>query len=160
MDNPKVKEAIQKADEFIQKYPNLFQYSTLKKLEDQTGYSKVYFLLVIIVTIFIFIYGAGGSKLISDLVCFVYPAYMSFKAIDSQQIEDDMQWLTYWIVFSTMAILETTNVKYLFEYVPFYFFLKIAFMIWLYHPKYQGAIVVYSQVLRPLVLPYIAKVSP
>lgn len=36
----------------------------------------------------------------------VYPAYMSFKAIESSTKEDDTQWLTYWVVFASFSVLE------------------------------------------------------
>merc|ERR1711982_81219 len=124
--------------------------------EDQTGYSKVYFLFAIKFLIITFLYVIGGGKLISDPTCFAYPAYMSFKAIDTiETLEDDIQWLTYWIVFSFMSFLETYATAII-SFVPFYFGFKIMFMIWLYHPKYQGASLVYKQVLRPMFYPYYA----
>ena len=149
----------------------------------------MYFLGAFLVSIFTFLYGVGGFKFVSDLTCFAYPAYMSFKAIDSLAIEDDIQWLTYWIVFSVMSFVETTGGSIL-SFIPFYFGFKIMFMIWLYHPKYQGATLVYKQVcfykmfvfiqlfihscdnnfkydrsflkqvLRPIVYPYLCKMSP
>lgn len=45
-------------------------------------------------------------KILSLLVGFVYPAYMSFKAIESPEKSDDTQWLTYWVVFASLTVLE------------------------------------------------------
>merc|ERR1740129_2313780 len=54
-----------------------------------------------------FLYGIGGGKFISDLACFGYPAYMSFKAIDTiETLEDDIQWLTY-MSFKAIDTIET-----------------------------------------------------
>ena len=91
-----------------------------------------------------------------DLSGFVYPAYMSFKALDTPDPEDDIQWLTYWVVFATFSILEQT-VAFITDFIPFYFYLKIAFFVWLYHPQFKGATVLYSKVLSPLLLPYLNK---
>ena len=40
----------------------------------------------------------------SNVVGFVYPAYMSFKAIETEDdVDDDIQWLTYWVVFGSVV---------------------------------------------------------
>jgi receptor expression-enhancing protein 5/6 len=49
----------------------------------------------------------GGENLIVNLVGFIYPAYMSFKAISSNTINDDTQWLTYWVVYAFFNITES-----------------------------------------------------
>ena len=84
---------------------------------------------------------------------------MSFKAIDSSNGADDTQWLTYWVVFSFVSIIENIA-GFLTDFIPFYFPLKVAFFVWLYHPKFLGAGMVYSQVIKPFVMPYVEKVSP
>ncbi len=38
---------------------------------------------------------------------FIYPTYMSFKAIESKGTDDDKLWLTYWVVFGFFNIIET-----------------------------------------------------
>ena len=126
----------------------------LNDIEKQTGYSKVYFFVFGVSTISAVIYGLGGAKLVTDLVSFVYPAYMSFKAIDSSNTVDHTQWLTYWVVFSFMSIIESIF-GYLTEFIPFYFVIKVAFFIWLYHPKFTGAGLVYTQAIKPFVMPHL-----
>merc|ERR1712226_1410219 len=103
-------------------------------------------------------YLVGGAKLVTDLVSFVYPAYMSFKAIDSGNPTVDTQWLTYWVVFGFCSIVEGVA-GFLMGWIPMYFVLKVSFFIWLYHPSFLGASVVYTNVLRPVVMPYINSIS-
>ena len=74
----------------------------------------------------------GGAKLLVDIVGFVYPAYMSFKSMDSGSAAlangDDTQWLTYWVVFSFLTILESVF-GFLVMLIPFYFWIKIGILV-------------------------------
>ena len=126
----------------------------MKQLEDKFGYSKVFFFLGIYTVLSLTLYLVGGAKLVSDLAGFVYPAYMSFKSVDAADATRSTQWLTYWVVFSTFAIIESVAL-FLVEYIPFYYFVKVGFFFWLYHPKFLGAGVMYKDLIRPVLLPYL-----
>ena len=119
----------------------------LRDIEKKTGYSKVYFALGAVALILTFILSAGGTKLMSDIFGFAYPAYMSFKAIDSSDPIDDTQWLTYWVVFSLFSIGENLF-SFLVSWIPFYYIIKLGFFLWLYHPKFMGAGLVYNKVVK------------
>jgi receptor expression-enhancing protein 5/6 len=127
-------------------------------LETKTGYSKVYFFLVAFVVLFGGIYFTGGFKLLTDLIGFVYPAYMSFQSMESASGKGvpagDTQWLTYWVVFSFVTVLESIA-PFIAEWVPMYYVNKAGLIVWLYHPKTSGAEVIYNQVVRPYILPYL-----
>ena len=86
-------------------------------------------------------------KLMTDLFGFAYPAYMSFKAIESSETIDDTQWLTYWVVFGFFSIAENV-MSFLIEWIPFYYMIKCAFFLWLYHPKFLGAGLMYKQLIK------------
>ena len=131
----------------------------MKQLEEKFGYSKVFFFLGIYTVMSLFVYLVGGAKLISDLFGFVYPAYMSFKSVDSADSDMSTQWLTYWVVFSTFAIVEQVAL-FLVEFIPFYYFIKVAFFLWLYHPKFLGAGIIYNDMIRPALLPYLEMTKP
>uniref|UniRef100_A0A7S2HJA8 Receptor expression-enhancing protein n=1 Tax=Helicotheca tamesis TaxID=374047 RepID=A0A7S2HJA8_9STRA len=154
MTHPQLQEALDKIDAFLAKYPSLSQYEHLKELEKKTGYNRVYFFLLFSALLSAITFLLGGAKLVTDLVSFVYPAYMSFKAIDSGSPTEDTQWLTYWVVFGFFSIFEGT-LTFLVEMIPFYFMIKVGFFIWLYHPKFLGAALVYSQVIKPAIVPYL-----
>lgn len=129
----------------------------MKELEEKTGQPKVYFFVAIVVVLMGLIYAVGGIKLFSDLIGFLYPAYMSFQALEGgKNVDGDAtQWMTYWIVFCSLTLFESTF-PFLAEYVKWYYVIKCAFVVWLYHPKTQGAEVIYTSAIRPYIVPLIS----
>eukprot|EP00594_Rhizosolenia_setigera_P013411 CAMPEP_0178968296 /NCGR_PEP_ID=MMETSP0789-20121207/18146_1 /TAXON_ID=3005 /ORGANISM="Rhizosolenia setigera, Strain CCMP 1694" /LENGTH=106 /DNA_ID=CAMNT_0020654151 /DNA_START=409 /DNA_END=726 /DNA_ORIENTATION=- len=106
MIHPQLEAFLEKTESFLSKYPFLSEYEKLKDLEEKTGYNKVYifFLGLFLDYLSPIPYFLGVAKLVTDLVSFVYPAYMSFKAIDSGNVTVDTQWLTDWVVFAFISI--------------------------------------------------------
>ena len=98
-----------------------------KGIEDATGYPAAWFLVAAVVVALGFLAWIGGSKLLIDLLGFVYPAYMSFKSMDTNS-GDDTQWLTYWICFSALSIVETM-LSFVTALIPMYFWIKIAIIV-------------------------------
>ena len=129
----------------------------MKELEEKTGYSKVYFFAGAILLLVTFILGFGGLKLVTDMIGFLYPAYMSFKSMESSPKgvpEDATLWLTYWVIFATLSVAEGLF-TFIVNMIPFYYFIKMGLIVWLYHPKTAGAEVFYNQIVRPKIIPYI-----
>ena len=74
----------------------------------------------------------------------------SFKAIQSEDKEDDTQWLTYWVVYAFFACIDglisvffgSKSVSAAMNYIftpERIFGCKLGFQIWLYAPSTQGA---------------------
>ena len=78
----------------------------------------------------------------------MYPAFMSLKSLDSGDAAGTGYWLTYWIVWSCMTVLEVFEAVAL--YIPFYYELKLALVIWLIHPQSKGAEVCFKQFVQPM----------
>lgn len=98
----------------------------------------------------------GGFKLITDLLGFVYPAYMSFQSMESSKggvTDSATQWLTYWVVFSFITVIESV-IPGLHKWIPMYFYNKAGLIVWLYHPQTNGAEIIYNQVVRTYILPH------
>jgi len=83
-------------------------------------------------------------------VGFIYPAYASFKALESKSPEAAGQWLTYWVVFSQFTIFEYFA-DWLISWLPLYYIGKAAFILWLQLPQTQGASHLYIQWIAPFV---------
>ena len=48
----------------------------------------------------------------------------SCKAIDSEEKDDDTQWLTYWVVYAAFGLIEYFT-DILLSWIPFYFLGKV-----------------------------------
>jgi receptor expression-enhancing protein 5/6 len=123
----------------------------LKAAEEKTRIPKTVILVVSGLTSFVVLYLAIGPGLLCNLVGFVYPAYASFKAIESEEKEDDTQWLTYWVVYAVFNIIETFVDLILFWF-PFYYSIKFGFLIWLFLPNVRGAQYLYTHLILPFFL--------
>lgn len=76
---------------------------------------------------------------VSNLVGWGLPAYLSFKAIETPSQADDVQWLTYWVVFGFMTFLESFALRALLYYLPWYYAFKSVFVIWLQLPAFKAS---------------------
>ncbi|XP_056456146.1 receptor expression-enhancing protein 2 [Gadus chalcogrammus] len=78
----------------------------------------------------------------------LYPAYSSYKAVKTKNVKEYVKWMMYWIVFALFSTAETVTDLVL-SWFPFYFELKIAFVIWLLSPYTKGSSVLYRKFVHP-----------
>ena len=88
------------------------------------------------------------GKYITCLVGVTLPAYFSIKAIESPEFDDDKQWLTYWAIYGIFTLLDQFA-NFILRIFPFYFVLKILFLIWCFMPNTMGALFIYNKVVAP-----------
>ena len=116
---------------------DLDKYPVLNQLEEKCKVPKIYLISAAgagISLIFIVGFGAG---LLCNAVGFLIPTYFSMKAIETPEKTDDIQWLTYWVVYACFNVLETF-VGVITRFIPFYFAFKLGFLLWLMLPSTQG----------------------
>ncbi|KAL6753584.1 TB2/DP1, HVA22 family-domain-containing protein [Haematococcus lacustris] len=90
----------------------------------------------------------------------ILPAYQSFKAIeDKKDRKKDEQWLTYWVIYAAMSMVEGPITEQLLSKVPYYYHLKLALLLWLQMPQTEGARALYQRYLRPTLLRYQTKID-
>jgi len=137
------------ANAFIDSFDKALEtYPTVRMLSEKTGVRRVYLVLGVGFFLASFVLFGFGSGPLCNLVGYAYPIYMSFKAINSERKDDDSQWLTYWVVFAFFNLIESFT-DLLLYWVPFYYFVKMAFLLWCYLPQYEGANVIYKRFIFP-----------
>eukprot|EP01083_Nonionella_stella_P083416 230679_1 len=140
---------------FLKNIPSLLRFESvlndieqLKILEEKTGLARVKLALISIVVVCAGVLVALGSSALSSLVGFVYPTYCSFKALQSEGLEDDSEWLTYWVVYAFFSTFESMF-GFIVSWFPLYFWAKIIFLAYLMAPQTQGAKVMYTKFVCP-----------
>ncbi|KAK0586376.1 hypothetical protein LWI29_005861 [Acer saccharum] len=87
--------------------------------------------------------------LAGPVVSLVYPLYASVRAIETKSPVDDQQWLTYWVLYSMITLIELTFAKVI-EWLPIWSYAKLIFTCWLVIPYFSGAAYVYEHFVRPI----------
>ncbi|CAE6430785.1 unnamed protein product [Rhizoctonia solani] len=150
---------VSQLDKELGKYPaivNLEQRTQVPKAYGVIGASAlVYGVIGASVLIVLLIFVNAFAAPVSNLIGWALPAYLSLKAIESPQAEDDVQWLTYWTVFGFFNFLESFALRMVLYYFPFYYIFKTAFILWLQLPATRGARTIHQSVIRPVIAPYV-----
>lgn len=122
-----------------------FISNTLAKAEEKTGVKRIYLALGMLTSIqikgfyqvcnifcltgtlgllSIYLIFGYGAQLLCNAIGFVYPAYVSVKAIESEKKDDDTKWLTYWVVFAFLNTIEFFSDIFL-SWFPLYWLVKV-----------------------------------
>lgn len=89
-------------------------------------------------------------SLITSIICYLIPAYLSFQALESTDKEDDIRYLNYWILFSLAEVF--TPFLRLFFNKFFYMIFRIAVTFLLLHPLSNFSVKCYNNFVRPFLL--------
>lgn len=79
----------------------------------------------------------------------LYPAYRSYKAIKNKDGREHIKWMMYWIVFALFTTLETF-LDIFFSWFPFYYEIKIIFILWVLSPATRGSSLLYKKLVHPM----------
>ena len=105
----------------------------------------------IILASLIILFTLGGT-ILTTIITVVYPAIQSIKALETKESDDDDKtWLTYWVVFGIFTLLDEFGGIVL-HLIPFYFYVKLAFFVWLMAPQTRGAETFYRTLLKPILI--------
>ena len=129
----------------------------LDLISQKTGIDgKIISSILLISSIFCFI--NLFSKYITCLVGVTLPTYWSIKAIESEDYTDEKQWLTYWTIFGLFTLLDQFA-NFILRIFPFYFIVKIVFLIWCFMPNTMGALFIYNKLVAPYFKKYEEKID-
>ncbi|KAK4621811.1 hypothetical protein CLAFUW4_06982 [Fulvia fulva] len=126
----------------------LSKYPALNNFESQTSVPKVYVVLGLGALYFFLVFFNIAGEFLVNTAGFAIPAYYSLEALFSSGKSDDTQWLTYWVVYAFLTVLESAiNAVYWF---PFYYVFKFILVLWMALPQTGGAQIVFRSLLQPL----------
>ncbi|XP_024366672.1 HVA22-like protein e [Physcomitrium patens] len=91
---------------------------------------------------------ARSNAVAGPIVMLLYPLYASVMAIESPFKEDDQQWLTYWVLYSFVSLLEMAAAP-VFAWIPLYSTIKLAIAAWLVLPQFRGGVILYEKFVKP-----------
>ncbi|KAL0612681.1 Receptor expression-enhancing protein 4 [Plecturocebus cupreus] len=97
-----------------------------------------------------------AGKMVSWMICrlvvlvfgMLYPAYASYKAVKTKNIREYVRWMMYWIVFALFMLAEIITDIFI-SWFPFYYEIKMAFVLWLLSPYTKGASLLYRKFVHP-----------
>ena len=104
-----------------------------------------YALITIIFFIVYYVLFDRALDFITRLISLIYPAYKSYQTMET---ENSNNWLSYWIVYSTIAVFETIAWMII-NFIPFYHIIKLAFIIWLVFPDANNSNTFYQKFIEP-----------
>jgi receptor expression-enhancing protein 5/6 len=84
---------------------------------------------------------------ITNVVGIVFPIYWTIKSIERPEKDDDKQWLSYWAIFISSLFFDSM-IGYYLEMIPYFYFLKLCFLIWLFLPNTKGALLLHENIIR------------
>lgn len=90
-----------------------------------------------------------GWTILLTFVTVFYPAIHSIRAIQSEGKDDDKVWLTYWMIFGMFTTLETFF-GFIFYFIPYWDWIRLAIFIYLLLPQFNGAQKLYDGFIRNL----------
>uniref|UniRef100_A0A4X2M0E0 Receptor expression-enhancing protein n=1 Tax=Vombatus ursinus TaxID=29139 RepID=A0A4X2M0E0_VOMUR len=94
--------------------------NVLGKLEKVTDIKKYYLTTSSIAFLAFYLIFGYGDSLLRNIIGFNHPAYVSIKAIESTNKEDDIIRLTYWVIYSIFGLADFFSDIFLFWF-PFYY---------------------------------------
>ena len=121
----------------------------MSSIKEKTGIDGIYVIIFLGICVFFVYLGIFGS-LITSLVGTLYPGFSTIKAI--QKNKNKKEWLTYWVVFGTFLIFDMFS-NIIMKIIPFYFVLKILFLIWMFIPGSNGCKLVYEFLITKVMTP-------
>ena len=143
----KVKEQLQKNTSLLDPIGAKIKFidDLAKKMDVNPG-APVFFFGMIATFFTVYMY---GTLILITTLTILYPSLKSIRAIQTPEGDDDKTWLTYWMVFGSFTALET-YVGFLLQLIPYWHAIRFLFFIWLLFPYFNGAHVMYTSVMRPM----------
>ena len=134
---------------------SLSRLAFLSNVERATGIPRLYCAIALLALVAGLIFQGWGLRLLTAVVAFLYPLYCSLRCLclphsyAADPSRGPRLWLVYWLVFGLLSFSERLSDSLL-SFLPLYYPLKLAFLLWCFLPQTEGCAVLYDCVLHPL----------
>ncbi|TKR86950.1 hypothetical protein L596_011442 [Steinernema carpocapsae] len=135
---------------FLYKQENPKLKSWIEKVESTTGIKREKVFYAVATAVILYLIVGSLAQFLCNLCGFAYPAYASVKAIRTSSTEDDRRWLIYWTVFASFSVIDFFA-EAIMGYIPAYWLMKSAFLVFLYLPQTNGAALFYDSYVDPAI---------
>ncbi|VVC32335.1 TB2/DP1/HVA22-related protein [Cinara cedri] len=129
--------------------------------EARSGVHRLNLFGVVVITVAAYLVSGYGSSIMSNAVGLLYPTYFSLKMIRlakqnvmaeesnrTGEVSASSRWLTYWLIFSTVLIVEHL-VGWILRMLPFYYLLRTVFLVWCFASiDANGAAFMYASIIH------------
>ena len=126
-------------------------------IQEKTGIKGIYVVIGLVLSV-IFVYLNIFDSIITNLVGTLYPAFWTIKSIENDDLQDQKNWLTYWAVFGSFILVDMFS-PIIVKFIPFYFVMKILFLIWLFMPGSSGCKIIYNLIVKKILRKYEDKID-
>ena len=89
-----------------------------------------------------------GFAIVVTICMVVYPGLLSIRAIETKETDDDKAWLTYWMIYGTLHVLETF-LPFIFYFIPYWDWIRLGLFV--YMIKFNGAAQIHASVVENLI---------
>ena len=131
---------------------NLLKVGPIKSLVQKTNLPPIVFAVAPVLLLVFAIALDIGASLCTCTIGVAYPTIQSILALESKSADDDKQWLTYWSIYGLLVVFD--QISFITRNIPYYFFVKVCFLIWLFNPATNGATIIYTKGISPLLKKY------
>ena len=124
----------------------------MDKIEQKTGIKGYIVVILLIISVFL-VYLNIFDTVITNLIGTMYPAFWTVKSIEEGKLDEEKHWLTYWAVFGFFIVIDMFN-PIIMKILPFYFILKIIFLILMFIPGAGFCNLVYNLIANHILIKY------
>ena len=88
-------------------------------------------------------------KFLSYPISFLFPGYLSFKAVLTPEGDDDTRWLCYWVIVAFLFFVEV-SLSLVVSLIPFYYEIKCALLMVLQWQTAKRSEEIFNKFFKPL----------
>jgi hypothetical protein len=95
---------------------------------------------------------SGGTDIfLSSITTILLPAYLSYKALRTNDPAQTHPWLIYFTILALTLLAESWTL-FIIGWIPFYSWFRLTFLLYLVLPQTQGAKILYLDYLEPYIV--------